>query len=200
MKFSINVKKNSFRESLNKKAKKQIPFAAASALNSTAFKIRRDEQRAMDKHLDRPTPFTKRGVRVRKATKRNLIAYVYIAEIQAGYLKYAVHGGRRKPNKRAIPLPVGQRVNKYGNMPKSAIKRLMANDKVFSGRPVGRSPGIYKRMGTKKKPRLRMMVSYQPRATYQERYPFYDVAERRTRRTFRLEYKRAFTRAMRTAR
>ena len=201
MKLSMTVKKNSFLESLDNVAKKQIPFAGMMALNATAFKIRADEQRAMDKHLDKPIPFTKRGVRVRKANKRKLVATVYLIEKVANYMKYSVAGGTKRPAKKALLVPIAQRRNKYGNVPRTTIKRLKNNPKIFFGKPRGRATaGVYQRMGTKKNPKLRLLFKYQGNAQYSKLYPFYAVAERRTRRTFQLEYARALRRAMQSAR
>ena len=49
--------------------KKQIPFAAALGLTNTAKKVMKVEQRMMVKQLDRPTPFTVRGIRYQGARK-----------------------------------------------------------------------------------------------------------------------------------
>ena len=44
--------------------RKQVPFAAALGLTNTAKKVMKVEQRMMVKQLDRPTPFTVRGIRI----------------------------------------------------------------------------------------------------------------------------------------
>lgn len=202
MKLSIKTNAKTFEQSLNRKANKQIPYAGMVALNNVAFKIRAAEQEAMDKHLANPTPFTRRGVRVKKASKKHLVARVFIAPIQAGYLKYEVDGGTRTPKKRALVIPAMQKVNKYGNMPKGTIKRLLKNPKVFSGVPRGkgnRPAGIYKRMGSKRNRKLRLMIRYHQKATYRKQLPFYETAARTAQLHFQREYAKAMDRALRTA-
>ena len=49
--------------------RKQVPFAAALGLTNTAKKVMKVEQRMMVKQLDRPTPFTARGIRWQRANK-----------------------------------------------------------------------------------------------------------------------------------
>ena len=57
---------------LNKTQKKQIPFAAAQAINTTLFEVMRAEKAQMPKKLDRPMPKTIKAIRVRKAKKTEL--------------------------------------------------------------------------------------------------------------------------------
>lgn len=167
-----------FRKSMDGIARKQMPYVGMVALTRTAWDVKKAVDAKMDTHLDNPTPFTKRGVRVKAATKAHLVAYVSVSPLQAKYLRFAVKGGLRTPKKRAILMPVGQRVNKFGNMPRKAVGNLIQSSKTFTGTPRGRkTPGIYKRMGTKKKPQLKLMVSFQDRATYKKLWPFYETAE-----------------------
>ena len=49
--------------------KKQIPFATSVAINNTLFDLKKEMAKQMDKKLDRPTPFTKRGFFIKKAKR-----------------------------------------------------------------------------------------------------------------------------------
>ena len=49
--------------------KKQVPFTAALGLTNSAKRLVQIEQRMMVKQLDRPTPFTVRGIRWQRANK-----------------------------------------------------------------------------------------------------------------------------------
>ena len=199
--FMKNVDKVKFSTRLEKIAKKQIPFTCAKALNDTAFGIVKDEQHALEEHLDRPTPFTKRAFQVEKASKNRLVAYVKVRQLQGRYLRYQIRGGTRSPNRRAIPVPVKQRLNKYGNMPRGAIGRMLVNKKVFSGVPRGRSAeGIYQIMGGRRNRHLKMLVAYEKSASYEKRFPFYAVAGNHVQRHFRANLRRASRYAMQTAR
>ena len=68
--------------------KKQMPFAAALGLSMTAKKVAKVEQRMMVRQLDRPTPFTVKGVRWQGASKNDfktgrLHSRVYLMPTQA---------------------------------------------------------------------------------------------------------------------
>ena len=125
-------------------SKKQIPFATALALTKTAQSAQKALRKAAIQQIDNPTPFTLRGFRIRKANKKTLTAEVFIADTQSEYLKYAIEGGTRTPKKRAIIQPGAIKLNKYGNIPKNAINRIMARRDTFSG-VIGGVPGIWQR-------------------------------------------------------
>ena len=94
--MNINIKADI--KPLNKKLtsaqKKQIPFATANAINQTAFQTRKQLQKDMGNTFrGGAAPFTKRGVLVQKATKKNLEGAVFINKEQSKYLKKAMNGG-----------------------------------------------------------------------------------------------------------
>ena len=73
--------------------KKQIPFAAALGLTMTAKKVAKVEQRMVVRKLDRPTPFTIKGVKWQGANKNDfktgrLHFRVYLMSTQAEYLRF----------------------------------------------------------------------------------------------------------------
>jgi hypothetical protein len=76
----------------------------------------------MVKKLDRPTPFTIKGVKWQGAKKADfklgkLHSRVYVMDKQAQYLHLQIEGGTRTPNGTAIPVPTRNlKLNKYGNM------------------------------------------------------------------------------------
>ena len=189
--IDIKINTKNATRFLNNIATKQIPYAAANALNNVAFKVKDEEVKALDKHLDRPTPFTKRGYEVVKANRNMLIASVRARQAQAEYLKYQVHGGSRAPKKKANVVPVGVNLNRYGNMTRNAIKRMLVDKKrYFSGKPKGwggdAPAGVWRRLGTTNKRlkagqrgrvQLQLMVAYEGPVEYGELLPFYQVAE-----------------------
>ena len=71
--MNINVKADvkALTKGLDKIQHKQIPFATSKALNTLAFDVRKTLQDVLPEYLDRPTPYTIRGVQVEKSTKRN---------------------------------------------------------------------------------------------------------------------------------
>ena len=76
MQISVKSDVKQLTKSLTRIQRKQIPFATSKALNNVAFDVRRSLQDGLETHLDRPTPYTKRGVQVEKSTKKKLIAEV----------------------------------------------------------------------------------------------------------------------------
>ena len=82
--------------------RKKMPFAAAPGLSMTAKKVAKVEQRMMVRELDRPTPFTIKGVRWQGANKKDfttgrLHSRVYLMPTQAESLRYQIEGGTRTP-------------------------------------------------------------------------------------------------------
>lgn len=167
MDFNISRNTRDVRRGLNDVARRQIPFATSLAINEVLGDIRKNWEKALRKSLDRPTPFTMKAFAIRRATKRSLTGAVFAKRIQNDYLARLEDGGKRKPKRRAILVPVGQRLNKYGNMPRGAVKRTVAKPKTFSGRPKGRNAaGIWERRAGNK---LRLLIHYTDRARYSPR-------------------------------
>ena len=63
MQISVKSDVDKALKSMSRLHKKQVPFAAALVLKMTAKKVAKVEQRMMIRKLDRPTPFTIKGVR-----------------------------------------------------------------------------------------------------------------------------------------
>ena len=181
--------------------KKQIPFAASKAINNTARKLWSEFPEEIERQIVRPVQFTKRAMLYKKATKGNLTATVYAKDIQAEYLSRLEQGGERRPKRKAIPIPVGQKRNVYGNMPRRAIRGMMSNKaKYFSGVPKGRTPGIYQRTGRGGRGGLKLMVKWQDSARYGIKTDFYGFARKVVRANFDREMRSAIAHAVRTAR
>lgn len=104
---------------------KQVNYAASRAINATARKVADAMPAEIERGIDRPTPFTKRGVRVlRFANKTDLQATVGFMDAQAKYMRYQVEGGQRQPGPRGIKLPGNVTLNAFGNIPKGLIDKL----------------------------------------------------------------------------
>ena len=223
MQIDIRSDIKELTRSLNRIQRKQIPFATSKALNATAFDVRKTLQDALDIHLDNPTSYTKRGVQVEKSTKRNLVAKVGFRSrkfgkgqgkiTQAEYMKRQIKGGTRFPQGQAIPVPVpsNMRPNKFGNIQRGKIDRLLADkDKYFSGTPKGGKggAGIWQRMPANSKRaksrnkggRIRMVIAWEPKAQYSGRFPFRQIVARTVRKNFRLRFDTSIRQALASAR
>jgi hypothetical protein len=117
---------------LNNVAKRQLPFACAKALTLTANKCKEKLIEHMGVVFDRPTPFVKRGLYVRPATKDTLQSEVGISYRAIDILGHHVEGGVR-PEKRSehwlgsYYLP-GQAMplNQYGNISQGKITQILS--------------------------------------------------------------------------
>ncbi|MCP4934584.1 MAG: hypothetical protein GY927_10370 [bacterium] len=193
---------------------KQTRYAAKRALDNTAFKVAQDVKKAASRQLDRPTPFTLRGIKYRKATKQDLTASVYIDAIQAGYLQWSVFGGTRKGRSSSgEALPVEVALNKHGNITgrhKGKIQKLIARHDTFVERINGiyglwqrgnvAKSGRFSTGGKRRHGSIRLLVRFVPYVDYDKRFKFHDAAERSFHKHFPKEFDKAFEQAMRTAR
>jgi hypothetical protein len=220
MQVSVKSDIKKLTKALSTIQRKQIPFATSKALNATAFDARKSVQTALDLQLDKPTAYTKRGVQVEKSTKKNLVAQVGFRSrkfgkgqgsiTQAEYMQRQIAGGTRLPKGQAIPVPVPKNMkpNKFGNIPRGKIDRLLADkDKYFSGVPKGRNSGagIWQRMPANSKRKkqggkIRMVIAYEPKAQYQPRFRFKSVVEKSVKQNFGMRFNSAMKQALASAR
>ena len=194
MKFRITSNVQTFLRQ-HQRVEKQMRFAQAVALTKTGKIAGEDFTKSLDRVLDRPTPFTKRGVGLIKATKERQVATVFVKDVQAGYLELQETGGTRRPKKRALVLPARGRINQYGNIPRGAVKAALARADTFSGTVRGVA-GIWQ----SGKKGVKLLYAYQPSANYRPRLRFRQTVEASVRHNYHRQYRRAHDYALRTAR
>lgn len=200
--LSVSHNIRHFERGLSDMARRQLPFAIALALNDTGGDVQEAWRTHLTRRLDRPTPFTLKGTRLRRAKKSRQVATVAYKDIQAGYLRFAVTGGTRRPKGRAIVVPVNARRNKYGNLPRGSVRKMLARDDVFSGRVRG-VEGIWqrpKRSKRKVKAGPKLLAAYEPSAEYTQRLDLGRAAEGRARQAFPRHFAIRFRQALATAR
>ena len=107
---------------------KQVAYAASRALNATAQRVVDAMPVEIEKAIDRPVPFTKRGVAILGggARKDRLAVTVGFRRAQAKYMAYQVEGGTRTPGAAGLKLPSAINLNEFGNITKGVIARLVA--------------------------------------------------------------------------
>jgi hypothetical protein len=190
--------------------RRQIPFAVSQSINNTLFDAMAETKKQLTMVLDRPTPFTIKGMIVVKSKKGNLEGSVGFKPKQAEYMRYQIEGGTRHPKGRSIPIATNNiKLNKYGNLSKNKISTFLADKKrYFSGVPNGKNftdadAGIWKRMGTtgksKGKAKIRKEISYHPVANYKPRFPFKKIVAGVVKRNFPGHFSRNLDNALRTA-
>lgn len=223
----MDIKIKGFEEltkGLDAMQRKQIPFATMKAINETANEVKKAEDRKIKRVFKKPTKATQNSVIILYAKKTRLEATVKIkdrpfsgsnASINA-YLNPHIYGGDRSrkgsekrlqsDNKmaRGKSLFPGQgiKLNKFGNITKAAMKRMMVGKNYFSVKHGSKAanhlrPGIYLRLS---KRRISPMVIYGDKATYQVRFRFYDVANKVIDKRLTRNFSKALDHALRTAR
>jgi hypothetical protein len=203
--LSVKADIRKVAKALDDAARKQLPFATAQAINATAEKVRLAQRDNMREVLDEPTPFTLSSVAVKRATKANQVALVYVKPVAAAYLLPYEIGGKNKLNSKALLKPINAKVNQYGNLPRNLVRRLASKPNTFIGKVQtkrGLIDGVWQRS---KKTRgkaagLKLMVEFTDAHETQQRLDYRGVGKRVVAATFMAELERAVAKALATAR
>ena len=209
--LSIRTNAKPAKQFLTNLQKKQIPFATARAITQTLQVAKVDVLKQLDKDIDRPTPFTRRGFRILPANKRTLRGLLFIMPKQADYLKYQIFGGARLPKGQALALrpakpgPGGIRLNRYGNVPPSQQARALLAKGAFSATINGvagiwQAPKKTKTGKIRKGSRMRLLLAYERQAVYTPRYRFFERGQNSIRVHFPDIFAKSFRNAVLTAR
>lgn len=126
---------------------KQVRFATMRALNAAAFKAKQETEREIGRVFDRPTPWIKKSVRYRNATRDKLESQVDFdfwgnkqGVTASQVLNAEIHGGARRMKRHEVALqrvgilPPGMRIipgdaakmDAYGNMQAGQINQIMS--------------------------------------------------------------------------
>ena len=198
--FNINVEtdiKAAVRQ-LKRVGERNIPMAIAQSLTGTAVHLRKVQMRTMSKHIDRPTPFTKKGILYQRAEWRDykrgtMYARVFVNKPQSKYLKYQVYGGTRNPPKRVNVVPGRSiKLNPYGNLSETYIKTQMGKPNTFVDKIDGIS-GIWQRYKTRP---AKLLVLFTGATRYKPRWPFFRISDRIVARELPKQLNRAVRRAL----
>lgn len=186
------------RDTLERYALKQMPFATANALTEVAKAVQGEITSAMPAIFDRPTPFTRSGFAIKPAHKGDLVAEVFARDIQGRYLRLEETGGEREPAKTALVIPVDIGRNQYGNIPRGALQRLKGRGKaaVFVGTVKGIG-GFWQRGPFHS---IRLLAAFEPRAQYRPRFGYHARTAAIVGRTFGPALGRRLAEALATAR
>ncbi|MHB8947545.1 MAG: hypothetical protein ACYC4S_00590 [Rhodoferax sp.] len=143
MQIKIDVNTKQVQDALTK-APGQINFALANAMNKTALQAKSELQTMMPRVFDRPTPWVINSLRVKFASKSNLVAEVAYkdknsVESARSMIEPHVFGGKRHHKafearlNRIGLLPSGYsavpggaaKLDSYGNMSQGQISQLL---------------------------------------------------------------------------
>ena len=178
MTVSIDIKTNAkeLEKKLGMFQKKHMPEIVSDSINEVGVKSVNAMRAQLLKKLDKPTKFTYTGVKLFKAKARDLSALVFIPDIQAKYLEKQFEGGLRLPEKNKIPVPVDKaKINAFGNI-KGKRTGLIKRNTEFMGNVKG-IDGVWRRVGGKRAPRLKLIVALESSVFYRKRIEFYKTVK-----------------------
>lgn len=199
VKLTVKADVKKLTRSLSRMQHKQIPFATSKALNDTAFDARKDLMIKTVSHIDRPTPFTKKGFLVKKSTKRNLTAQVFIKDSVYKYLKWIIEGGTRTSPGKGTGVPTrNTNLNQYGNI-RGRRQGLAKGKNQFIATIKGIS-GVWKRTGGKRSKGVKLMVVFEKSVSYRKTFPFVKLVDKTVKRRFTKNFERSMRKALATAR
>ncbi|QFU04579.1 hypothetical protein FIU82_06055 [Pseudoalteromonas sp. THAF3] len=202
-----------------KEAGDQVPYATSLAINDVAYQSRLALQSHMARVLDAPIPFTLRGVRYDKASKRNLRALVYLRDEVARYMEAQIEGGTRDEKGLEVGLKASRlftrnniprdtyfiptkayQTGRGGNITKAKARKILEETK----RPDGKffmfqddrdeRPLVFERMRGGKDLRLALVGVGTPK--YSKRVKFEETVAETVERTFRKALDKALDKAL----
>ncbi|MFC7611747.1 hypothetical protein [Teichococcus aestuarii] len=180
---------------LDNLARRQLPYAAATALNDTAKVAANSVRKELPRIFDRPTPFTMNAISMTRATKGRLQARVFVKDRRAEYLEVQETGGTRTPEKRAIVLPRAIRTNQYGNTARGTFAAAKARKGVSSA-VIDGVAGLYQRT----KGKLKLLAFYTTKATYKPRFGFKRRVTKVAASVLPVAFRQSLAKALATAR
>ncbi|MBM5800000.1 MAG: hypothetical protein FJ077_03985 [Cyanobacteria bacterium K_DeepCast_35m_m2_023] len=223
---TINVRINSdlsILQMFSEKMRKQSAFAMSRALNRVAPEAKASISGASNKHFDSPTPFIVNAWRYTRSSKTNLEVVIYPEARREPYLRANIASGRRgiKPfeakfaglpaQRPPVPLfvPTGKvRKDSRGNVSKGTINTIIKDiapsgrGSVFVGKPRNNvlPYGIYRRMGSARRPYIRPLFVAVKAASYERIFPIQDIGHKVVERRLRSYYAEFLQQALATAR
>lgn len=211
---------------LNFIEKQQLPYAMSRAINQTAKDVQAAEVKEMERVLDNPTPYIKRGVFINNSTKKDLRATIYLNDKAnkgtpvAKILEAQIGGGERKhkplelwfinkgcmSSSKYIVPERGMKLDRYGNVSNARVKAIL---NVLGGNPLDsdinkeyfviKNVGVYQRKGRKTR-RVEPILIFVDTPRYKERYDFVGTGLKEARRVMVTNFNKAMAEAVRTAR
>tara|TARA_S200002703_G_scaffold159758_1_gene174550 strand:+ start:1391 stop:2032 length:642 start_codon:yes stop_codon:yes gene_type:complete len=204
MKVNIQADIKEFTRKWNRTRKKEIPSIIRNTLNDLARASRIELQKTLPKYIDRPTKFTISSILFEETDKEKLKSMVgflsknfpkkgrrgNVGTFPAEYMNFQVHGGTRLPKKTFIAVPTKHyKTNKFGNIKRNDISKLLANPKYFSGTSKKGNPGIFK----KEKKGVKMVIAWEKQTEYRGgRYPFRSIVRNFVNSNFRRSFEKNF--------
>jgi hypothetical protein len=162
-------------------ARKQMPFAASMALNKTAVGARDEVKANLPTRFKLRNQWTMRGIQAKTSTKHTLLA-----EVNApGYMAIQETGGDRRPSSSKMLAAPSTEAKGTSVIPRGQRPRaLLASGTAFIKPMANGDAAVFKRMGGKKRNKLRLMYWLTAEQSYDERFEFEADVEKYTQANF----------------
>ncbi|MFD2112035.1 hypothetical protein [Thiorhodococcus fuscus] len=153
-----------------------IKPAVAAGINRTMDAMEQHELVAMERELDRPTPFSLNAIQIFKARASRLDAVLFVKPIQARYLKYAIKGGLIPVN---ITPTRAARLNKFGNLPgkRRGLEGIAGKARTKFVGEVNGIYGVWQRYG-RGGSKLKLLAKIEREAERSKRWEFYETGQK----------------------
>lgn len=178
---------------------KQIPYAIATALNKTAFDVRKEivEKSWPESVNAKNKRFARTAFRVKKATKRDLTASVYDS-LGRDVFDRLIHGKPHIPYSGThLAIPVAPwLLTKSGYLSKRGRQYLNPGNAQTFVKDHGHGPAIWLK---KKRGGIELLYVLKPKVRTPKKFDFYKDAEKAARRHWKRNMEAALAHAIRTA-
>lgn len=141
--LALNVKADldKMTKGLASAVRAQVAFAQAQALNAVGKMVMQAEQANIRGTFKNPKPFTQNSLGIKRATKSNPVATIFMKDLTAKYLEPYETGGVHKLPGKVLFNPKDIKLDQYGQLPKTTLAKLRARPDIFIG-PVKTKAGI----------------------------------------------------------
>jgi len=210
MRLDIQFDTRQIERQLTDLQRKQIPFATAVTLTRLAEAAKKEMPAVLERILDRPKPYTTRtSIYTQRATKSKLFSVVGFKDRQAAYLEALLSGGQRKlkgNEQRFLGRPIvpgpDVRLDRYGNIPRPTLVRILKAAQSKSYLPDGRfvfvtDSGVFAR---KARSVQTLLLFADSRPSYRREINLEAIVGKLVQRRAQAEFNRALAEALRTAR
>lgn len=175
MKISIESNIKETRKTLGLFQRHKLPVIVSESINEVGVKAVNAMRSQLAKKLDRPTKFTVTSPRIFLSKPvKNPFATVFIHKVAAQYLEKLFEGGIKTGAKKIpVPYTLGGTINlnDFGNI-RGKKSGLVKRKTEFIGEVKGIT-GVWRRVGGKRNPKLKLLIGFKNSVQYKKTLEFY---------------------------
>lgn len=177
--------KNNVGSDLARIAKKQIPFAIAKSLTNTAQKSQSEVRKHIREefHIRKKSAGFESSIRIKPATKKNLVAQVYT---MASFASLQQTGGKKKARDGRLAIPIYQNVRDVKRRTtKNTPSAYLAGDAFKIKIPSGQEAIAQRKRGS-----LKILYFLRKEADIEKRFDMIEVTTKTVNDSFGMIFKK----------